>query len=215
MLPKQNQKQLPKSVQDTSKQSAIDVLMQRPQGMVSTVNSCGPTGSPAKKKKEILESKNKMKSQPLEENNKIKTTEDMEIEEEEAPAETLEKADEYSTKPKSVDFGLVRTLQERSLAATNAQRGKASYASVVVQQTLTDLFLSVDLQHYGINANRWCASYMKENKEEAEGTWRYLAKYFECQFGSESLVHFSQSAIEEAHKMGWDEASKQLPHQLR
>jgi len=74
------------------------------------------------------------------------------------------------------------------------------------------LFLSVELCQFGCFRGQYRATYVKgksedaaNRKAQAEGTWQFIAKYFQKEFGESSLMHFTQEAIEEADTMGWDE----------
>jgi len=74
------------------------------------------------------------------------------------------------------------------------------------------LFLSVELCQFGCFRGQYRATYVKgksENaaacKAQAEGTWQFIAKYFQKEFGKSSLMHFTQEAIEEADMMSWDD----------
>jgi len=74
------------------------------------------------------------------------------------------------------------------------------------------LFLSVELCQFGHFRGQYRATYVKGKSEDAadrkaqvEGTWQFIAKYFQNEFGESSLMHFTQEAIEEADTMGWDD----------
>jgi len=74
------------------------------------------------------------------------------------------------------------------------------------------LFLSVELCQFGHFRGQYRATYVKgksedaaDHKAQAEGTWQFIAKYFQKEFGESSLMHFTQEAIEEADTMGWDD----------